>query len=153
MVVRGFFAVQNTLFPAVYGTLAVVLSLPLFYFGMQHMGARGVALAVSLAAILQVLMLYSIWNKKSRNTRYPAVAKFYVKVIFISLLMGIALEWFRQTVLSGINAMTLPGSFLVSIIMGTLFSALFIGAGYFLGISEISGLVRRIRNKLFQTSP
>lgn len=151
VVVRGFFAMQNTLFPAVYGTLAVVLSLPLYYFGMQHMGARGVALAVSLAAVLQVLMLYSIWNKKSQNTGYPAVAKFYGKVIFLSLVMGMALEWFRQTILSGINAMTLPGSFLVSLIMGTLFSVLFIAAGYFLGISEINHLLGRIKSKLFKS--
>jgi putative peptidoglycan lipid II flippase len=153
VVIRGFFAIQNTLFPAVYGTLAVILSLPLYYVGMQNMGARGVALAVSLAAILQVLMLYSIWNKKSQNAEYPAVAKFYVKVIFLSLVMGFILESFHRTALSEINVMTLPGSFLACIIMGTLFSVLFVGTGYILGISEISGLVRRIRNKLVKTSP
>jgi putative peptidoglycan lipid II flippase len=148
VVVRGFFAVQNTLFPAVYGTLAVVLSLPLYYFGMQRMGARGVALAVSLAAVIQVIMLYSIWNRRSRNTGYPAVAKFYAKIICLSVIMGVGLEAFRAVGLSGINTMTLSGSFLVSVIIGALFSGLFIGAGYLLGISEITGLLRKISRKL-----
>ncbi|MBC2714746.1 MAG: murein biosynthesis integral membrane protein MurJ [Desulfobacteraceae bacterium] len=150
VVVRGFFAVQNTLFPAIYGTIAVILSLPLYYFGMQKMGVQGVALAVSLAAIVQVLMLYSIWNKKSRNNGYPRVWKFYIKIIFLSAAMGVCLEWFRKTALSGINEMTLPGSFLVCLIIGTLFIVLFITAGQILGISEISDLLHRIRNKLFK---
>jgi putative peptidoglycan lipid II flippase len=150
VVVRGFFAIQNTLFPAIYGTIAVVLSLPLYYFGMQKMGAPGVALAVSLAAIIQVLMLYTIWNKKSRNIEYPKVRKFYFKIILLSVVMGLCLEWFRKTALANINAMTMPGSFLVCLIIGTIFIALFISASHILGISEISYLLQRVRNKLLK---
>ncbi len=152
VVVRGFFAIQNTLFPALYGTLAVILSLPLYYFGMIYMGARGVALAVSAAAVIQVLMLYSIWNRRSRNAGYSAVAGFYAKIICLSAIMGIGLEAFRATVLSGINTTELAGSFLVCIIVGAIFSGLFIGAGYLLGISEIAGLFNRITGKLFAGS-
>ena len=150
VVVRGFFAVQNTLFPAIYGTIAVLLSLPLYYFGMMKMGARGVALAVSLAATIQVLMLYGIWNKKSRNTGYPNVRNFYIKIIFLSMAMGICLEWLRKTALSGINVMTLTGSFIVCIIIGTIFFLLFISAGHILGISEISDLLHRFKNKILK---
>jgi len=150
VVVRGFFAIQNTIFPAIFGTIAVILSLPLYYFGMQKMGAPGVALAVSLAAIVQVLMLYSIWNKKSRNRGYTSVWKFLVKIILLSTAMGLCLEGFRRTALSNINEMTLTGSFLVCLIIGTLFFALFIAAGHVLGISEISDLLHRLGNKLFK---
>ena len=149
VVVRGFFAVQNTLFPAVYGTLAVIVSLPLYYFGMQYMGGRGVAMAVSAAAIIQVVMLYSIWNQRSRNTEYPAVARFYAKIICLSVAMGVGLEVFRTSFLSDINTSTLAGSLLVSFIVGGLFSGLFVTAGVLLGISEITGLFSRIRRKLF----
>jgi putative peptidoglycan lipid II flippase len=152
VVVRGFFAIQNTLFPAIYGTLAVILSLPLYYLGMMHVGARGVAMAVSAAAVIQVLMLYSIWNHRSQNTGYPAVARFYIKIMGLSVLMGVGLETFRSNVLSGINTTTFAGSFLVCMIVGSLFCGVFIGAGYILGISEISGLLSRITRKLFTRS-
>lgn len=151
VVVRGFFAIQNTLFPAIYGTIAVILSLPFYYFGMQKMGAQGVALAVSLAAIVQVLMLYSLWNKKSRNKQSREVYLFIIKIIFLSTVMGLCLEWFRITALSGINVMTLTGSFLVCLITEILFIALFIAAGHILGISEISDLLHRTRNKLMKS--
>lgn len=150
IVVRGFFAVQNTLFPALYGTLAVIASLPLYYFGMREMGARGVALAVSLAAIVQVVMLYGVWNRRSRNTGAAGVLRFYGKIIFLSALMGLFLEGFRKTVLSGINPTTLSGAFGICLITGAVFFALFIVAGYGLKIAEISDLIGRVNDKIIR---
>jgi len=152
VVFRGFFAIQNTLFPAIYGSIAVVLSLPLYYFGMQKMGAQGVALAVSMSAVIQVLLLYIIWNRKSNNTQSHVVYLFILKIILLSATMGVCLEWFRKTALSDINVMTLSGSFLVCLITGTLFLVLFLAAGQILGISEISELLNRIRNKLLKNN-
>jgi len=150
IVVRGFFAIQNTLFPAIYGTIAVIVSLPFYYLGVQKMGIQGVALAISLSTIVQVILLYAIWNKKSRNRHSRDVYLFIIKIIFLSAVMGLCLEWFRKTALSGINIMTLSGSFLVCLIIGMLFIAVFISAGQILGISEISDLLNRIRHKLFK---
>lgn len=150
IVVRGFFAVQNTLFPAVYGTLAVILSLPLYYFGMREMGAPGVALAVSLAAIVQVVMLYGVWNRRSRNTGAADVLRFYGKIILLSAVMGLFLEAFRKTALSGINPMTFSGAFWICLITGAVFSALFIVGGYGLKIAEISDLIARVKTKIIR---
>jgi len=150
IVVRGFFAVQNTLFPAIYGTLAVIVSLPLYYFGMREMGAQGVALAVSLAAIVQVVMLYGMWNSRSLNTGAASVLRFYGKIILLSAIMGLFLEAFRKTALSGLNAMTLSGSLMVCLITGALFFALFIAAGYGLKIPEIQEFMARLKNKILK---
>jgi len=150
VVVRCFFAMQNTLFPAIFGTIAVVLSLPLYYFGMQKMGAEGIALAISTAATFQVLLLYIIWNRNTQNNQSRSVYLFIIKIILLSAAMGGCLEWFRKTVLIGINAMTWSGSFLVCVIIGTLFIVMFTVAGHILGISEISTLMNRIRSKLLK---
>ncbi len=48
VVVRGFYALQNTLFPALFGSIAVLASIPLYVIGLRIMGAEGVALAISL---------------------------------------------------------------------------------------------------------
>ncbi len=148
VVVRCFFAMQNTLFPAIFGTIAVVLSLPLYYFGMQKMGAEGIGLAVSIAATFQVLLLYILWNRNSQNKQSRMVYLFIIKIILLSAGMGVCLEWFRKTVLIGINVMTRPGSFLVCLIIGTIFIVMFTAAGHVLRISEISALMNQIRNKL-----
>jgi putative peptidoglycan lipid II flippase len=59
IVPRAYYALQDTLFPAIYGTVAVLISIPLYLMGLKLMGTQGVALAVSLSAILQVVFLYA----------------------------------------------------------------------------------------------
>jgi len=59
------------------------------------MGARGIALAVSLSAIFQVILLYGLWNKRSENKESHTVYFFYIKIIVISMVIGVFLEWFK----------------------------------------------------------
>jgi putative peptidoglycan lipid II flippase len=153
IVVRGYFAVQNTLFPAVYGTLAAVFSLPLYYFGMQILGAPGIGLAVSLAAMFQVSLLYVLWNRKTHNPQCVNVYRFIFKISILSAIMGIFLEGFRNIFLAvvplfGMGAATFSGSLIISMATGLLFTALFILAGRLLGIREISGTLGRVAGKL-----
>ncbi|MGA6926792.1 MAG: murein biosynthesis integral membrane protein MurJ [Desulfosarcina sp.] len=89
---RGFYATQNTLLPAVFGTIAVVLSLPLYWAGLQTMGVAGVGLAISASAILQTIFLFSIWNRRSNNTAAGGVYRAYLKAAMGALAIG-AILW------------------------------------------------------------
>jgi putative peptidoglycan lipid II flippase len=148
LVVRGYYAVQNTLFPAVYGTVAVLLSIPLYMAGMLKMGAAGVALAISLSAIFQVALLYVFWNKKSDNKDSSRVYRFYLWTILLSIPLGLFLEFFKTTLLSGLDSTTFSGSLAVSTLTALVFSALVLSAGYALSITEIKALVGRILEKM-----
>jgi putative peptidoglycan lipid II flippase len=148
IVVRGYYAVQNTLFPAVYGTVAVVLSIPVYTVGMLKMGATGVALAISLSAIFQVALLYVFWNKKSENKDCYRVYRFYLWTILLSIPLGLFLEFFKRTLLWGFDSTTFAGSLAVSILTALIFVVMVLSAGYVLGITEIKALVGRILTKI-----
>ena len=143
VVVRGYHATQNTLFPALFGSVAVVLSLPLYWYGMQWMGAPGVALAVSLSAVFQVGLLYALWNARSGNLQGRGVYLFYLKIILISSVIGLLLEWFKHTGLSVIDSTTVAGSLLVCAIIGLAFVIVLLLIGYGLKIREITELFDR----------
>ena len=147
IVPRAYYARQDTLFPAIYGTIAVLLSLPLYLLGLNMMGANGVALAASLSAILQVAVLYTLWNRKNQNDGRP-VYLFFLKVIVFSAPLGFLLHWFKSTALSAIDTSTLPGSLTVCLIVGALFVLILFAAGYIFKIQEITGMVDRITAKL-----
>ena len=66
---RGFYATQNTLLPTVFGTIAVVLSLPVYWFGLQMMGIAGVGLAIAVSALLQTILLFSGLESAQRQQR------------------------------------------------------------------------------------
>jgi len=147
IVPRAYYAMQDTLFPAIYGTFAVLLSIPLYLLGLNMMGARGVALAASLSAILQVLVLYVLWNRKNNNEG-RAVYLFYLKMMGFSVPLGFVLTWLKSTALGAIDASTFLGSLTVCMIIGAVFVVIMLATGYYFKIHEVTDLVTRLTAKL-----
>ena len=148
IVPRAYYAMQDTLFPAIYGTAAVLVSIPLYVFGLNLMGTPGVALAVSLSAILQVFVLYVIWNRRSRNTGSLKVYGFYLKILAISIPVGLALLGFKRLLSGWIDVQSFTGSLVMIFLTGVLFLIVLVVAGYGLRIKEINDLMNNIVNKL-----
>jgi putative peptidoglycan lipid II flippase len=148
IVPRAYYATQDTLFPAIYGTVAVMLSIPLYLIGLNLMGSLGVALAASLSAIMQVLVLYTLWNRRNQNAQSRSVYFFYLKMIAFSVPLGVFLAWFKSTVLAPINTTTFAGSLMVCVASGLVFVLILLAAGYGMKIKEISQLAQRLSKKL-----
>ena len=105
---RGFYATQNTLLPAVFGSLAVLASLPVYWLGLKLMGVAGVGLAISASALIQTLLLFAVWNRRSGNTAAAGVYRAYVNAIGAGLVIG-ALLWPLHR---GLRAMLEPATLL-----------------------------------------
>jgi putative peptidoglycan lipid II flippase len=144
VVVRGYFAVRNTVFPAVCGTLVVLVSIPLYPLGMMWLGIKGVALAVSVSGVLQVAALFHLWSRRSGNAGRPGVYRFYLKVALLSLALAPVLAGLRALLLRVVDTSGLPGSLLVAVLVGGVFIALMLLAGRRLDIGEITDLAVRI---------
>lgn len=150
VVVRGYYAVQNTLFPAVFGTIAVLLSLPAYYFAMNIMGVTGIAIILSLSAFFQVLLLFIIWNKKHNNLHGKSVYTFAIKIISISIVTGIILEMFKTNCLGFLNAQTFIGCFTIFIIIFSIFIGILLLIAYLFKISEISEVLTNLLRKIIR---
>ena len=144
IVPRAFYAMQNTLFPAVYGSVAVLLSIPFYYFGLQFFGSKGIALAISLSGILQVLVLYMLWNKRSYNQGSRQVYIFYAKMIFFSALLFPLLTWFKTNVLAAVNPATFFGSLWVILLTAAAFAAIMGLVAYGLKVREITDVAGKM---------
>jgi putative peptidoglycan lipid II flippase len=153
VVVRGYFATRNTLFPAVFGTLAVLASLPLYPLGIVLMGVEGVALAISFSGILQVVVLFILWSRRSRNAGQGDVIRFYLKMTLLSLALAPLTAAIRRLAIAAVDPSGLSGSLTISVMVGIAFAALMLLAGYGLKISEITELtqkgIRAIKLKRF----
>jgi putative peptidoglycan lipid II flippase len=141
VVVRGFYAMGNTLLPSLLGTLAVLVSIPLYLAGIETMGIAGVALACSLAAILQVALLYGAWNRRIGNHGWRAVMGIYGKMVGLGLIVGPAAAAVRSAVLTQIDGRGFSGSLIVVLATASTFALLLIAAGRLLNIEEINGTV------------
>ena len=151
IVPRAFYATQNTLFPAIYGSIAVLLSIPFYILGLRYFGAKGIAIAISISEILQVAVLYMIWNKRSQNTATRPVYVFYGKMIGLSVILGPLLVWFKANLMKGIDTATFTGSLLVIALTTTAFMAVMAVVAYGLKVNEITDVAGQMVNKIKQT--
>lgn len=147
VVVRGYYAVRNTLFPAVYSTFGVLISIPFYILGMKLMGAGGVALAISVSAVIQVTLLYALWNRRSKNAESRDVYRGYVKMMLLTFPIGIVLDVLRRGLAQWTPEKGLVGNLMICCITGLLFLGLLIGAGYLFRIREITDTFRRLLQK------
>lgn len=145
VVVRGYYAIQNTLYPAVFGTIAVALSIPLYILGMWKLGVPGVAMAISISAIFQVTLLFVLWNRRSGNREGVQVYGFYLKVVLLSLPLGVLLERLKIVLYRVVDTTAFNGSLVLVGVVGTVFVIVFITLGYLFKVDEISGLTRRVK--------
>ncbi len=144
IVARGYYALQNTLFPAVFSTLCVLASLPMIYGFMKFLGIKGVALGLSLSLTLSSLLLFECWNRKNQNTGKKEVYTFFLKLIPASLLLGGLLQVILVELRQIFDPATLGGNLINCIIIGVIFSIFLPLIGLILRIKEISILYDKI---------
>ena len=147
VVVRGYYAVRNTLFPAIYSTIGVLISIPFYILGMRLMGAGGVALAISLSAMIQVTLLHALWNRRSKNTESRGVYRVFAKMILLSIPICVILEILRKGLTPWMPEKGLIANLLVCGITGLLFLALLFTSGHLFKIREITGTFTRLFQK------
>jgi putative peptidoglycan lipid II flippase len=141
---RGFYALQNTLTPAIFGSVAVLLSLPLYWIGAQLMGVLGVSMAISLSALVQVLVLYSVWNRKSANSGAGQVYRHFLKVLLLTLPVGALLALARDMMITWINPATKISSIIIVVALSLMFLLVSFLLARFFRIEEAYYLYRRL---------
>ncbi len=147
---RGFYAMQNTLFPTVCVTVVLILTLPLYYLGMIKFEIYGIALAISVSTIFQVSVLYIFWNKRSANKEAKAVYLFYLKMVLISIPLAVLLFFAKHRLLAGFESLSILGSMVHLAVLSMLFITSLFSLGYVFKIREIFEIsefvVKRIKN-------
>jgi putative peptidoglycan lipid II flippase len=149
---RGFYATQNTLLPALFGTIAVVLSLPAYWFGLQVMGVAGVGLAISASALLQTIILFSVWNRRSNNTAAMGVYRAYLSAAIGALAIG-AMLWLAHGALQmRLGSQTLIANLAVIGIVSAVFAVLTGLWGWIFKIEAIQYVISRIASVFLKNS-
>jgi putative peptidoglycan lipid II flippase len=86
---RAFYACQDTLTPAVLGTVTTVISLPIFYFATQALEATGVATASALAIGLYTAVLGFWWWRRFGREVFAGLGKAMLQVSALAVAAGV----------------------------------------------------------------
>ena len=147
IVSRGFYALQNTLYPTVVTSITVICCIPMFYLCTAYMGSNGLALAASLSAILQVVVLYVMWRRKINLKASSTVGCFYLKILLMSGIIGGVLEWGKQIIPSPSVMGTFATDILTCLGVGIVFLFFLFALAFIFKLTEIQEMLRRIMAK------
>ncbi len=150
LVLRGFYARQNTLFPAVFSTVAVVVTLPAYFLFMRWWGAQGIALALTCSTTGQALLLAWVWNRRSGNTGGRVVAAAFCKMTLVALAVGGVLEWLRRLVAGELAQAGAAGQVAIVGICGAAGLLMVVGIGRVTELREIQEPIGLLREALFR---
>lgn len=148
VIVRAYFAVQNTLFPSIFCSAGALLSIPLYWYNMRLWGAAGIASAISVSVIFQTWLLYALWNGRGQNAESPGVYRHYLRIAAVSAVIGAGLEALRRWIASGVDARAPLGALTVSALVGLAFMGLLFGAGRLFRIREIDDILVKVLGRL-----
>ncbi len=141
---RGFYAMHDTMTPAVVGTALTVLNLPVYWLLVRSSQHLGLAAASSIGITVYTIVLFLLLV---RRTKWPAargLVAFFGKVLFASSAAGIACwklsEWLGQQ----FSWRTFHGAFLDLSIATIAGLALIVLLAMLLGVTEVSGYLKRL---------
>jgi len=144
IVSRGYFATQNTIFPALFSTVCVLAGLPLIYAGMILIGVKGVALGLSVSVALTTGLLFEAWSRKTGNDGKYEVYRFFGVTVLVSLVTGLASEAAYRGLVLLIPAHGLIPDFSICMVTGIIFLILLGMMGRLCRIPEIQTLYEKL---------
>ncbi|MDC7783895.1 murein biosynthesis integral membrane protein MurJ [Priestia megaterium] len=132
---RAFYAIKDTKTAMINGSIAVVINIIASILLVPYLGLGGLVLATSISAIVGTILLMISLHKRVGNYGYKNIIITFIKVLFVSVLMGITVDFCYKIIynVTSINTIAL----LLSIIVGMLIYTLLI---MLLKIEEVSQL-------------
>ncbi|SBV96012.1 Integral membrane protein MviN [uncultured delta proteobacterium] len=101
LVSRSFYAHEDTLTPAVVGTVTTVLFLPVYYLLTKALGAPGVAVAGVLGIGAYTAAMVKVWHKRRGAAAFSGLVPYTLQAVCIAAFPGFA-AW-----LAGVGTATL----------------------------------------------
>ena len=96
LISRGFYAIQDTLTPAIGGTIMTIVSLPIYWFLSRVWQQNGLATASSICVIAYAAVIYFLLARRTKNAEAPGVVGFSAKIAVVCVVSGLACQRLAQ---------------------------------------------------------
>ncbi len=145
LITMAFYALKDTKTPVKIGVFIVFLNITLDLILVRYLAHSGLALATSLAAIINMIILLIFLQKKIGNVISRAQTLFLLRIIIASLIMGIScilVSNYLENILELSNKIDQIIQVTISILCGGI---IYFISSYLLGIQEIRSLKQNLK--------
>ncbi len=150
VMVRGFYAFEDTKTPVVIAILSETIVLFVAYLASRSLGVQGIALGVSVGALVQVALLWSMLVPKTKSLDGRRVLVSTFKMTVMALGMALMMQITKSPISSLVDMDTGLGVFVQASTVGLIGCLTYVGIGLLLKSHEMNIFVRVIRDRLIK---
>lgn len=137
---RSFYALKDTKTPTIISIISILISIIFGYFLAKKLAVTGLALAYSLGAIINFLLLY--WALKKRfiilAREQTSTIKYLLKIILSALIMAVMIQ-LAKNIIGNLVDMERFWGVMTKLVLSTFWGILiYLYISHLLGIKEIS---------------
>jgi putative peptidoglycan lipid II flippase len=144
LVARGFYAVHDTITPAVLGTTVTILSMPVYWYCARQWHFMGLAGASSSIAIVFAAVSFGLLVRRTHNDEAKDLLLCLAKMSASSVLVALLCYKFTAWLEARLAWQTSWGALELLVIVTGIGFPLIILLARFLGVNEIDGYCRKI---------
>ena len=148
LITMSFYALKDTKTPVKIGIYIVIVNIALDMILIRYLAHSGLALATSVAAILNLIILLKVLQDKIGNIELKSQTSFLIKIIISSIFLGIIcvlVNNYFSSILDLNNKYNQAVQVIISIFSGGL---VYLISSYILGVKEVRSLKQTINTIL-----
>ncbi len=149
LLVRSFFAMEDSLSPFLSGLASVAVNLALGIYFKSLFGVWGLALAFSIAVWVDVLVMFVIFYAKTKTREWQSIIKFSVVVTLIGSFAALCAHFSLYGMDMLVNTNKVLGIFVQLIVSSAIGVGIFFGLALVTHIAEAHIFLRMIKRKFF----
>ena len=150
LLARAFYALHDTKTPFYIALLTEIVSISTVLLLIGKFRVIGLAIAFSLAAVFQMLLLLFVLRSRFDNLDDKNIIKFIAKIAFASVVTGLSIQLSKYLVAPLVNLDTFFGIFVQLTISSLIGLSVFVGMCYVLKIEEFFKFKQSLTRKLFK---
>lgn len=148
LLVRGFFALEDTKTPFWLGLISSVLRILGAWFFALYMGVPGLALGYALGGVAYLILLWIFLERKTGDLNFKEILVSGFKIILASLLAGLGAYLALQIMDLFVDTHKTLGIFTQGLTAGIVGISIYFLAGLLLRLQEMWAFWRSIKNRL-----
>lgn len=148
MILRGFFAWEDTRTPFLIGLIATIIRLSLAWFFSRSMGVPGLALGFSIGSLIYFFLLFIALRKKIGFLDEVRIFVSGIKMLSASLGAGIAVYIALNLLAPLVNMNTGPGVFTQGLLAGIVGILIYFLLAWILKLKELNLFLSSLFNRL-----
>jgi putative peptidoglycan lipid II flippase len=144
----SFYALKDTKTPVKIGIYIVFLNIALDFILIRYLAHSGLALATSVAAILNLIILLKVLQDKIGDMELKSHASFLIKIVISSIFLGVIcvlVNNYFGSMLDLNNKYNQAVQVIISIFSGGM---VYLVSSYILGVKEVRNLKQSIKKIL-----